>query len=306
MQKIGCRLLCFIANADSCLCTLEHGKGQLDFFQNHVNRWWLPCLANICVCWLWSASQNEHQLSVRYFLAFGTRWSFCFSSFMSYWSSILRCSPHLCGKQSIVSVLLGRICFFLTTLFSQPPSFPLCTPHCYWEESTAFHLEGLWCKNRCPFSVCRVTCCCLCHHTSVMFIRNISGFTFSSLSRSTYCSNSLAVSHVWVMACDKQIHHAVDHFPFTSSQVINSCSGNHTKKLSFASSYPTVVLEVSTVFPWLRIHSICGNDVVMFGECGLFNCFNWRPGTMLAHQIAYVKTKLGHRWVQEKWFFRKN
>lgn len=139
MQKIGCRLLCFIANADSCLCTLEHGKGQLDFFQNHVNRWWLPCLANICVCWLWCTSQNEHQLSVRYFLAFGTRWSFCFSSFVSYWSSILHCSPHLCGKQSIVSVLLGRICFFQTTLFSQPPSFPLSTPHCYWEGSTAFH-----------------------------------------------------------------------------------------------------------------------------------------------------------------------
>lgn len=131
-------------------------------------------------------------------------------------------------------------------------------------------LEGLWCKNHCSFSVCRVTCCCLCHHASVIFIRNISGFTFSSLSASTYFSNPLAVSHVWVMACDKQIHHAVVHFPFTSSQVINSCSGNHTKKLSFASSYPTVILEVSTVFPWLRIHSICGNDVVMFGECGLF------------------------------------
>lgn len=131
-------------------------------------------------------------------------------------------------------------------------------------------LEGLWCKSHCPFNVWRVTWSCLCHHTSVIFIGNISGFTFWSPSRSTYCSNSLAVSHVWVMACDKQIHHAVDHFPFTSSQVINSCSGNHTKKLPFASSYPTVVLELSTVFPWLRIHSICGNDVVMFGECGLF------------------------------------
>lgn len=155
----------------------------------------------------------------------------------------------------------------LFSLSLHPFLFP---PPLLLRREHSLSLEGLWCKNRCLFSVCRVTCCCLCHHSSVIYIGNISGFTFSSLSRSAYCSNSLAVSHVWVMACDKQIHHAVDHFPFTSSQVINSCSGNHTKKLLFASSYPTVVLEVSTVFPWLWIHSICGNDVVMFGKCGLF------------------------------------
>jgi len=27
---------------------------------------------------------------------------------------------------------------------------------------------------------------------------------------------------------------------------------------------------------------------------------------MLAHQIAYVEMKLGHRWVQKKWLLSKN
>lgn len=51
------------------------------------------------------------------------------------------------------------------------------------------------------------------------------------------------------MACDKQISHAVDRFPFASSQVINSRCSNHIEKLLFASSYPTVVLEGFHCFP---------------------------------------------------------
>lgn len=103
-------------------------------------------------------------------------------------------------------------------------------------------------------------------YTSAVLSGNISGFMFLNLSRSIYWNNLVTLSYVWIMASDKQIHHTVDHFPFISLQVVNSRCGNHIKKL-FASSYPTVVLEVSTVF---RIHSICGNDVVMFGKCGLF------------------------------------
>lgn len=136
MQKIGCRLLCFIANTDSRLCNLEHGKGLFDFFQNHVNHWWLLYVANICTRWLWLNSQNEHQLSVRYFLAFGTRWSFCSYLFLCVlleqyaallapplWQTVHRVSP--AGKDLVF------------------PNHSSLTPHPFlFPSSTAFEKEA--------------------------------------------------------------------------------------------------------------------------------------------------------------------
>ena len=166
MQKIGCRLLCFIANADSCLCNLEHGKGQLDFFQNHVNRWWLPYLANICMCWLWRTSQNEHQLSVRYFLAFGTRWSFCYCLFfhvlLEQYAALL--APPLWQTVHHFSPP-GKDLVFPNHCFLSAPVLSSFHPPLLLRREHSLSLEGLWWIHVRIATTCRVCTltCCLCH-----------------------------------------------------------------------------------------------------------------------------------------------
>ena len=162
MHKIWYQLLCFTANADSCLYSLEHGKGQLDFFRNRVNRWWLPYLANICVCWLWRTSQNEPQVSVRYFLAFGARWSFC----------CYLLSPVLVEQYS---ALLAPPLWQTGRNFSQPgedldflssPILSFFHPPVLFRWEHSLSLEGsqqICVRMMATCSVCRLTCCYLCH-----------------------------------------------------------------------------------------------------------------------------------------------
>lgn len=51
-------------------------------------------------------------------------------------------SPHLCVKQPIFSVILGKSCvFFQATLISQTPSFPLSILHCFLRMECSISLQ---------------------------------------------------------------------------------------------------------------------------------------------------------------------
>lgn len=215
-------------------------------------------------------------------------WSLCSSLFLLVLME--QYSPHLCGTQPILSAILKRS-WFIPSLALLSDAI-LSILHCFWELSAAFHCsiysrfisESL----SALFAAWQIFVTC----SSLQLIGNISGFMTLGLSSPINCSNLLKLSYMWVMACDKQIYHVADRFPFMSSQVIRSCCGNHIKKILFARSYPIVVLEVSSVFPYLRIHSVCGNYVATFNECEHFNFSNCRHGIMLAHRIACAEMKL--------------
>lgn len=139
------------------------GKGSFDFFQNHVNHWWLLYLANICMRWLWLLRMSTSFLLDIFWPLVHVEVSVPVSSFVPYWSSMLRYLPHLCGKQSVVSVLLGRIWVFQTTLLSRPilSSFH---PPLLLRRKHSLSLEALWWVHgriAATSSVCRLTCCCL-------------------------------------------------------------------------------------------------------------------------------------------------
>lgn len=144
MHRIVCRLLWFILNTDSCLCNLEHEKGQLDFLQNRVNCWWLPYLADICMCYLWRTSQSKHQLSVRHFLAFSPCRSFCYYLFhilREPYSVLL--APPLWQTVCCFSPLVKDLFLPKHAFLSVPILSSFCPPLLLRRERS-LSLEGLW------------------------------------------------------------------------------------------------------------------------------------------------------------------
>lgn len=208
-------------------------------------------------------------------------------------------SPHLCVKQPIFSVILGKSCGFFPSYshFSDPFLFP--SSIVFWEWSAAFHcsISSIFMSELLAvvFAVWQILG--FVTYTSVQLIRNISDCMILSLSTSINWSNLLRLSYVCVMACDKQINHIADRFHL-HSQVIPSSCANHVKKYIYICQQ----LGVFSIFPSLRIHSVCDKCVLMIGKWGLLNFCNCKPSVMVAYHmgrsegLAWQQTSSGKRW----------
>lgn len=147
--------------------------------------------------------------------------------------------------------------WFFSKIFSSLRPHPFLFPSSivFWEWSAAFlcSISSIFMSELLAvvFAVWQILG--LVTYTSVQLIRNISGCMILSLSTSINWSNLLTFSYVCVMACDKQINHIADHFPFTSSQVIPSSCANHVKKIHV---YICQQLGVFSIFPSLRIQCL--------------------------------------------------
>lgn len=86
------------------------------------------------------------------------------SSFMSYWNSILHYLSHLCGEQSVVSVLVGRIWFSPNHSLLSAPILSSFQPLWLLRRERSLSLEGSWWIHVrvATCSVYRLTRC-LCH-----------------------------------------------------------------------------------------------------------------------------------------------
>lgn len=279
----------------SSLCKQEHGRGQTDFFQNCANHWWLPNLANICMSTLWRHLRASTGFLSDIFLACDAH--FFLPSLFSCITGAVFTSP-LCQTAHFFSHSRKELWFFSKLLSFLRP-FPLSILHCFLRMECSISLQYFQYLHvrTASCSVRSLTDSWVVTYTSVQLIRNISDCMILSLSTSINWSNLLRLSYVCVMACDKQINHIADRFHL-HSQVIPSSCANHVKKYIYICQQ----LGVFSIFPSLRIHSVCDKCVLMIGKWGLLNFCNCKPSVMVAYHmgrsegLAWQQTSSGKRW----------